>query len=162
MIRNLTALALASVLLIAAGCGDDLQSDETTRDEAGEVVGEGDVGALSLAVGDCIEAAAVGQVNEVPVVPCTDPHESEVVALFDLPEGDFPGAVEVSSIAEEECIGPLFADYVGIDYQASKYGFAYLAPTQETWDGLDDREVVCLVGDPTSASLTGSVKGSAE
>jgi hypothetical protein len=162
MRRLLTVCAALSAFLVLAGCGDDLEGDETSRDESGEVVEGGDVGSLSLNVGDCIESAAVGSVTDVPVVPCSDPHDSEVIALFDMEDGDFPGAAEAQSIAQTECTGSLFTDYVGLDYQSSIYGVSFLVPTEETWDAIDDREIVCLATDAAGAPLTGSVKGSAE
>ena len=162
MRRLLGVCAALSVMLVLAGCGDDLSGDETTRDESGEVVEGGDVGSLSLNVGDCIADAALGTVTDVPVVPCTESHTGEVFSLFDLDDGDFPGTTEAQSIAQTECTGSAFTDYIGIAYADSIYDVNFLVPTQQTWDAIDDREVVCIAVPLDGSPLTKSVKDSAE
>jgi hypothetical protein len=151
----------AALLVVLSGCGESLTGDETERDESGEVVEEGEVGALSLQLGDCLDAATT-EVDSVPVVPCAEPHESEVVALFDLPEGDYPGAEAVIEAAETGCTGERFTSYVGIEYPQSQYLISYLVPTEQTWDAIDDREIVCLVTGPDAEPLVGSVEGRAD
>lgn len=155
------SLVLVAALALGA-CSQDAEKDETTRDESGDVVGEGDVGALSLQVGDCVESGGVGSVTDLPVVPCDEPHQSEVIAVFDLPDGDFPGASEASAAGEQGCTGDAFADYVGVDYRESIFRITYLVPTEQTWDAADDREVVCLAEAPAGEELSGSIKGRAE
>lgn len=161
MSRRIVLIVLTA-LLAAAGCSSDAEKDETTRDDSGEVVGEGDVGALSLQVGDCVSSGTVGSVTDVPVVPCDESHESEVFAVFDLPDGDYPGQTEATNTAQDECTGPRFEEYVGLSYDQSIFGVTFLIPTQQTWDQIDDREIVCLAGAATGESLTGSVQGRAE
>ena len=41
------------------------------RDESGAVVEAGEVGSLRLKVGDCLGAEVIGEVELVPVVPCS-------------------------------------------------------------------------------------------
>jgi hypothetical protein len=43
-----------------------------------------DVGTLQLKVGDCIGHEVVGQVDSVPVVRCSELHDVELFASFDL------------------------------------------------------------------------------
>lgn len=163
MSRVLRLLALPAALTLAlTACGDSLTGDETERDESGDVVEEGEVGALSLQVGDCLDSAVQTEVDQVPVVPCAEPHDSEVFALFDLPDGDFPGAEAVIEEAETGCAGDRFSDYVGIEYLQSQYLISYLLPTEQTWDAVDDREIVCLVTGPDAEPLVGSVEGRAD
>lgn len=162
MRRLLSVCAALSFLLVLAGCGDDLSGDSTSRDESGEVVEGGDVGSLSLKVGDCIADAALGSVTDVPVVPCSESHTSEVFATFDMDDGDFPGSTEAQSVAQTECTGALFTDYVGSAYADSIYDVNFLVPTQQTWDAIDDREIVCMAVSIDGTPLTGSVEGTAK
>lgn len=161
---NRTAARAGTTLVVGlfvVACGDPLTEDGAERDESGEVVEEGDVGALALQVGDCIDSSETGEVDAVPVVPCTQPHEGEVFALFDLLPGDFPGDSEVTDLAAAGCTGERFSDYVGTDYEVSRFEVSFLQPTEQTWDAVDDREIVCLAVSATGDPLLGSVEGRA-
>jgi hypothetical protein len=43
-------------------------------------------------------------VSDVPTVDCSEPHDNEVFATYDIPDGDFPGEEAIVAAAEEECI----------------------------------------------------------
>ncbi len=88
------------------------------------------VSLFSLEIGDCIdysgEAATLGQVKRVE---CADTHDAKVIGSVGLPEGDFPGddaIVDTSSLYCPEGTND------------------YLGPTSDSWDLLDDREILCL------------------
>lgn len=152
---------LAVFVLVAVACSNDLTGDGTSRDESGDVVGGGDVGALSLQVGDCLADSTVGEVNDVPVVPCNESHDSEVFSVFDLPDGEFPGDMTVDEDAEEGCTGEDFAEYVGIEYAESDLDVGFIKPSRDTWNGIDDREVICLAATLDGTALKQSVAGAA-
>lgn len=151
------AVVLIALLLVGA-CGDDLANDESTRDGEGDVVEGGDVGALSLQVGDCIDSTIEGPVDALPVVPCDQSHDAEVFAVFDMPDGDFPGPEAVQAAFESGCPGDRFEEYVGIDDVQSQYGVSAITPTETTWESLDDREIVCLAESDDGSLLTESVR----
>jgi hypothetical protein len=99
-------------------------------------------------------------VSDVPTVDCDEPHDNEVFATFDLPDGSYPGDDAVTTAADDGCIDR-FADYVGIDYADSRFVSTYLVPTADSWaDG--DREVVCFLYDIDLAKIEGSAEGMAE
>lgn len=158
--RALTALFLCAAALLAVSACSDLDSDESSRDESGEVTEGGDVGALALQVGDCVADSTIGSVEEVPVVPCDEPHRSQVIHTFDLDDGDFPGDPAMQAEAETQCTGQAFEDYVGVGFQQSELTVSFITPSQQTWDELDDREVLCLAERVDGAQLTQSVEGS--
>lgn len=109
----------------------------------------------TAAVGDCINSADLpdGEVDEINTVACEEPHDLEVFHAFELPEGDFPGAAAVDDAAEEECI-TAFEGYVGIDYFESELWITTIHPTEETWNAVDDRELLCLIdSDVTTSSV---------
>lgn len=115
---------------------------------------------LSLEVGQCItDTAQEGQVSSVPVVECTEPHNGEIYALPQLPEGDFPGDQAVKDQGDQLCAGQPFQDYVGVPYQQSEIYYTKLLPSAETWaDG--DREIVCILANQDGSPLSpGSLRG---
>lgn len=115
---------------------------------------------LDLEVGQCISSTADGeQVSTLPVVECSEPHNGEIYALPQLPDGEFPGVDAVTNSARTLCAGVEFQNYIGIDPAASTLGVGYLYPTADTW-AEGDREIVCIVRDG-EADTTGSLRGAA-
>jgi hypothetical protein len=89
-------------------------------------------------------------------VPCSNPHDNEVYAVYDVAAASFPGDAIVD-MAHEGCM-ERFEAFVGTDYEASSLEIATLYPSAESWRE-NDREVVCAVYDVEAAKLTGSVMG---
>lgn len=116
--------------------------------------GEGAVSALR--VGQCLhQPGASNAIEEVEVVPCDDPHDFEVFARVELPDGPYPGDDGVSDAAQPACTGR-FAAYVGVEPSDSVLATGFLVPSEEGWDG-GDREVVCLLYAPDER-LQGSMR----
>lgn len=120
---------------------------------------------FSLDEGTCFDdVAAFGdgeaaEVEDVPVVACSEPHDNEVYATFDLEGEEFPGDAAVTDAADTGCL-ERFEDYVDRDYQTSRYVFSHLVPSERTWDVAGDREVVCFLYDMELEPLEGSAEGS--
>jgi hypothetical protein len=134
------------------------------RDETGAIIEEGALDAFGMRVGDCFnDVVAVGagatQVTNVPAVPCAQPHDNEVYAVFDVTLPGFPGSEAMSQQAFDGCL-ERFEAFVGKDYQSSSLDVTHLYPTQESWD-QNDREVICAVYDVNLNKLTGTMKGRA-
>ena len=155
---RLTLAGIAVGGLLVAACSDASTSDESERDESGEVVEEGDVGALVLQVGDCFDDPGSDAVSSVPAVPCDEPHVNEVYALFDVEGDDWPGEESLRGDAEAGCI-ERFDAYVGTPYAESALFSRAIIPSEDTWEQADDREIICIVYDP-SGERTGSAEGS--
>ncbi len=91
----MSAVALA---LTASGCGailDEISGPaDAQRDEpGGEVTEASDADVFSVQVGDCIVSSKLDdadQVESVPVVPCSEPHDAEVYAETELPRATTP------------------------------------------------------------------------
>ena len=157
--RTLAAVA-ATALLIAglAGCSViDSITGSVERDESGQVV-EGDDSAdvFSIVVGDCLNDASVAEeVNSLPIVPCAEPHDSEVYHAFDLTTAELPTDAELEAAILDNCY-PEFERFVGVAYDASMYYIGYYSPSVESWaDG--DREILCTVYDE-AGQTTGSLE----
>ena len=106
--------------------------------------------------GDCIEELESGSVEELEKVDCEESHVAEVFAVLDLENGDFPGTDEITTMSAEACLDE-FEDYVGVAYNDSEYEIFPIAPSEESWEEADDREVICLAGNPDQSELEGSI-----
>ena len=153
----LVSACAVSLALAISACGP-VNDDDSTRDETGAVVEGGDVSALRLNVGDCIAEPTEGEFETVPVVPCSEPHVSELFHSFDIDGDDYPGEEEVIALAEAGCIDE-FADFIGTSYEESEWDVSFLYPVEETWNTLDDREVLCGVVTVSGDETTGSAEG---
>ena len=115
-----------------------------------------DTSVFQLEIGQCISSETGGEeVASVPIVDCGQPHEAEIYALPNLPDGEFPGDEAMTETAQDECAGQAFTDYVGVPFEDSEFEISFLQPSAETWaDG--DREIACLI----TSTEPGSVRGS--
>ncbi|WP_150243228.1 septum formation family protein [Nocardiopsis quinghaiensis] len=126
---------------------------------------------MELNVGECFSEAemnaALGseeEVSDVPLIDCAEEHDSEFFFSHEMTGDEFPGAAAISTEAEEVCYGDNFTDFVGVSYEESEIFAAYLAPTSQTWDQLNDREILCYVttvasgetGEPVTGTLEGA------
>lgn len=116
---------------------------------------------FDLEVGDCFDVPSDGNISDVEGIDCDEPHDNEVFALFDIaggPDAPFPGAEAISRQAQAECTGTLFSDYVGVPFQQSSFSATSINPTRETWERLDDREVICVITGGDGETLTSSAR----
>jgi len=136
-------------------------STSADRDSSGAIVGEGSIGAFNMRVGDCFDdiSSSVEEVSSVPGVPCSQPHDYETYAIFDVDITSYPEDEGMSDLALESCMGR-FESYVGKDYQSSSLDITSMYPSQQSWRE-NDREIVCAIYDMNVQKLTGSAKGRA-
>jgi hypothetical protein len=145
--------AAAGALVLGLGAC----SDEPERDDAGAITEEGDADVFTLKVGDCLsdQAGATGEVSDVPVVPCDQPHDSEIYFSYLIPDAEaFPGTFQEH--VDAQCL-PQFQTFVGVAYEASALDMTWLEPTAASWQE-GDRELLCIVADP-AGGVTGSLAG---
>ena len=169
-IRNVIASVGAVCLVgLLGACSSNSSSGTTTTNTptpsvtASSTASPGaTAAALSLQLGDCLNLADVSQgsgTGAVPTVACDQPHDSEVVGIFNLTDATFD-ATTVQSEAQTQC-NQAMTSYVGPDYATATPALAveFLSPTVDTWNA-GNREVDCLAttqdGTP---SLTSSVQG---
>jgi hypothetical protein len=113
------ALLVSVVSLFAAGCSS-----------------EGNV--FALGVGDCFGGQAGGEISDVPIVECSEPHESEVYSVWDVEGESLP--IGTSSF-EEGCL-ERFEAAIGAPFESSVVYSSIIFPTSDSWD-QGDREVIC-------------------
>jgi len=154
----LTGIAAVCLLGTMAGCSG---GGDAARDTDAQITSGGNLSAFSMYIGDCLISANLDdQFSEVPAVPCTEPHDSEVIYIFDMPDGDYnEDAIEAAG--DDQCAQEIVT-YVGPNYDTvSSEGldWSYFTPTSESWD-QGDREVDCIAYTASSENeLTSSVKG---
>ena len=134
---------------------------DADRDSSGAIVGSGNVDAFNIRVGDCFDDSSSydDEVDSLPGVPCSQPHDNETYAVFDVTVSSYPQDDAMAELANESCL-ERFESFVGKDYQSSTLEIMTLYPTAQSWR-QDDHEVVCAVYDMNAAKLEGSVKGRA-
>lgn len=120
-----------------------LSLDEAERDESGTITTSGDISVTELTVGDCLNGMKEqSTVLSVDGVPCTAPHDAEVYATVNLPDGDWPGVDDLSLQATQQCADNLAENYVEA-YEDDSVEIFYFHPTSASWrEG--DREVICV------------------
>src|SRR5690606_4355181 len=74
-------------------------------------------------------------------VPCSAPHHAEVLGVFELPAGPYPGDVVVETRASTGCLD-ILESYSPTAAGDSSIGIMYFAPDRRTWGR--DRIVVCI------------------
>jgi hypothetical protein len=142
-------LVLGAGLLASCGGGGEI------RAESGEVVLPGSWSVFDLRPGDCLDATdAEGDISDVTVVPCADPHTQEVFATVEHPDSVYPGASELAVWADAACLSELRSE-LGLTLADGLF-VSYLLPSFDGWNKNDDRSVVCVLVFPTKGSVTGS------
>lgn len=151
-------------IAVALGVVGFRAATDADRDASGAIVGAGALNAFEVRVGDCFDdthALSDGgddSIDDLPAVPCSQPHDNEVFAVFDLSLETFPSEDEMSQLAFDACV-TRFEAFVGLDYPSSTLDVMTLYPTADSWAHHNDREVVCAVYDMEANKLTGSMKG---
>jgi hypothetical protein len=142
-------LVIVSIAVIAALNSGTDPSNPTASTAAG-----GDVKVQQLKTGQCLNGLEESSaIRNLPVVPCAQPHEGEVFAVFELADGDYPGDQAVAKLAEDGCVdrletsAPKAADNPDLEIY-------FLHPTRSSWR-LGDQGVTCV-----AMSSTGKVTGS--
>jgi hypothetical protein len=129
------------------------------RDNSGAIVGEGTIDAFNMRVGDCFDDSSVvgDEVTDLPGVPCSQPHDYETYAVFDVSITSYPSEEDMVELAYDSCL-ERFDSFVGTDYDSSILEIITLYPTDLSWQ-QDDREIVCALYDMNEEKLVGSTKG---
>ena len=156
---------LAGFIAVALGVVGVNYFMDAKRDESGALVSAGNIDAFAIRVGDCFNDASSSSVGDeasvtgVHGVPCSQPHDNEVYAVFDVDLPAFPADGAMADIAFESC-HERFEAFVGRDYPSSALDILTLYPSPESWRH-NDREVICAVYDVNLSKLEGSVQGRA-
>jgi len=171
MIRPSTGIYILIALFAACGSVDDAD-----RAESGDIVSAEDLDAFPMREGDCFDGSldmnqarsvgisGGGFAEEMAAIPCSEPHDNELYAVFDLSDRlpylaleRFPGEEGIVSFSRDGCF-ERFENFIGISYEESTLLVRMLYPTAESW-AQGDREVSCMVYH-SEEKLAGSMRGS--
>lgn len=137
-------VGVAVILALTADSG----ADSTVADN-------GQVSVDEIRLRDCLNGLTEGRnIANLPVVPCTEPHDGEVFAEFPISGATFPGDAAVATQAEEGCVERLrsYAPKAAEDPNTELY---FLHPTAASWL-TGDHDVLC-VALSASGKRTGSI-----
>lgn len=100
----------------------------------------------NAAVGECFIVGEADEIDEVPVVDCTEPHDSELFARIDVSTlgATYPGEDPMFDWLFDECVAR-FPGYVGESYEASRYWIDMFIPTVDAWRDGDHTGLCTLV-----------------
>jgi hypothetical protein len=125
--------------------------------------GPGEADVFDLRAGDCFDDPPQDEeLATVAAVPCGEPHDAEVYAVFDTAAADgdgFPGQAALTREAEQGCF-ERFQPFVGVAPESTSLAVHFLLPTRLSWDNAGDRAITCVVVDPAGPT-TGSLEGAA-
>jgi hypothetical protein len=150
----LTAPRPADVLLAAA---PSASPTPTPSPDAGPSTDSITVNIADLGPGDCIAAERGPSILTVQQIPCSLPHDEEVIGLPDLHAGPWPGEKPLERRAVQAC-EPIFRRYVGVPLDRSRLGINAYVPIKAGWED-GDHTVICVAYDP-AGQMTGTVRGS--
>lgn len=145
MMRRGLGLLVSAVLL--AGCSSPA-SDEG-QDVAEEAAEPTSSSVLDWELGACVNDADTplgADLADVPRVPCTEPHDSELFAIVTVEGDSYPGADLLIDQGQTSC-QEQFGEFVGIDFRSSLLDFHFYYPTPSSWSE-GDRTIYCMVFDP--------------
>ena len=94
MMRAFGCVVVATLSL--TGC----MAGAAPRDTAGQVTASASVDAFQVKVGDCTGSLKEGDVSDLQVIPCADPHFYEAYAATQLTHADYPGESTVINQAK--------------------------------------------------------------
>jgi hypothetical protein len=128
----------------------------TRQSSSGKITHRGNLGVFALATGDCFDNPTnTKDIETVTAIPCSQPHDSQVFAKFDLSGGDaaYPAPAALNKMADTGCNSRTGS----IDKPKTTAGMTIrvLFPQENAWaDG--QRTVSCLIVSP-KPTLTNSL-----
>lgn len=159
-------LVLQSAALVIGLLGG-FDTDDSVRDESGEVIETGELSTFDMADGDCFDDPALTgaaddeeiEAETVEAIPCDEPHELEVYHIFEATDEEFPGVDALAEQAQAGCAAE-FKGFTGVRYDKSALDLYFYYPLESSWDLVGDRAIVCALDDPDETT-TGSLEGAA-
>jgi hypothetical protein len=109
---------------------------------------------FSLRAGECLTSGRNG-ISGLQVLSCTQAHDAEVFATFQVPGPRYPGATALQQQAREGCASRL-SGYLNPELSAASLAQSFVYPGAGAWSA-GERTVVCTVHS-TSGPLVGSVR----
>ncbi|RYV51629.1 DUF4190 domain-containing protein [Pengzhenrongella frigida] len=145
------ALGTISTLVVAGLLVVAVNGVLETRPLPPDVTAARDAHARQLVTGNCLDPLPDdGEVNDVRVVPCTDPHAAQVISQYEF-ESDaiWPGQAAADRRVATAC------QVSAAETEAGLTPVTW-APTEQSWED-GDRTGLCLLHRADGTPLTGSL-----
>ncbi|MCU1501464.1 MAG: hypothetical protein JWM12_818 [Ilumatobacteraceae bacterium] len=152
--RVVAVLGVALVALVGCSGG----SSGPARAASGQVNRPTSISVFQLKPADCLDPPPdlTGEIGDIRVVPCSQPHTQEVFATVASTSSTYPGAEALATEASGSCIGAMQGPGLGLSPDDG-YFVSYLLPSFDGWNKDNDRSIVCVFVFPAQGSVTGSV-----
>src|SRR5262249_14931594 len=142
---------IAAVLVVAS-------LTAAQRSATGQITKDGHLGVFSLRAGDCFQNPSGSQADpaltQVTAVPCTSPHNAQVITQLPVPGNAYPGRAAFGAKAKRGCSASIAAVADRSKLTASM-NLLWIYPLPQAWaDG--QRTISCLIVD-SSQDLTSSL-----
>ncbi len=111
---------------------------------------------FSLRAGECLNSGPNG-ISGLQVLACSQAHDAEVFATFQVAGSHYPGATALQQQARQGCASRL-SGYLNPELSAASLAQSFVYPDAGAWSA-GERTVVCTVRS-TSGPLVGSVRSS--
>ena len=157
-----TVLLAVGTFLVGVGAASTRVSDSTGGSRRSALI-------MSLAVGQCFDFPSEGhqdlasdvEVFGVEVMPCEEPHDNEIVGVFD-DDADvgapYPGLQELMATVSDRCLDE-FEAWVDTTFETSSLDVRVIGPTADGWS-LGDRTILYAASRVDEQKLDRSVQAS--
>lgn len=119
-------------------------------------------GGAPVDAGDCANWSDLSDSEaggtSIETVECSEPHDAQFYATFELDFDSFPGQDAIDAQAETQCIEE-FEEFVGSEYLDSELRVDYFRPDEGSWAASGGHWVSCvayLAQGTTTESFEGS------
>lgn len=154
MKRLIGAAAVAGIAVFGGASAID---DNTTRNDNGEIVEAGGLGAFAVQMGDCVQMPNDDFIQSFEAVPCSTPHDAQAYAEVEmLLTGDYDEPA-IATEADRICLNE-FEKFTGESYSSSAYYYTYLYPSEQSYDQQDDRSALCFISGAPGEKLTSDLR----
>jgi hypothetical protein len=139
----------ALAILIAVSVATTAQ-----RSTSGQVSHRGSMNIFALRFADCFDNPDAQSVTSVTAIPCTQPHNAQVFAQFNLTGSGYPGDAALRRQATDGCNARV-AGNIDRSKITNTMNIRFIFPLPGSWQ-LGHRTVSCLIVDQTP-DLTSSL-----
>jgi hypothetical protein len=139
---TLSGIGAAFTALLILGATLDATSP---RNDVGTITKQSEISTQDLRPGDCVRLTqANSSLSTLPAMPCSDPHNAEVMMIIQAAPSPYPGEQTLVTRADAECKAQVTAL---LDAIPSSLSVAVYVAAQGTWD-QGNRSEVCLLLHP--------------
>jgi hypothetical protein len=133
-------IVLAAIVAYGVGRSPDRSAD-------GTVTHQGAISPVDLRVGDCLHVPGIDvgdskTIRELTVVPCSQPHNGQMIGLVQSSDTVYPGQSQLTQEGLSDCTAPA-REYLG--KATTRLNLVAFVPNQILWDGGERAERCVLV-----------------